>query len=102
MHQKVYSQRIPSSPWKERFGAILGDSLGFHEENPSLQEPEKVMNGTEANRLQEQGHCTPTHHTLQNAQRLLHNQPWFSPASLGYQLRRFFPRALKGPICANK
>lgn len=29
---------------KERFGAMLDDSLGLHGENPSLQEPEKVMN----------------------------------------------------------
>lgn len=59
----------------ERFGAILGESLGFHGENPNLQEPEKVMNGTEAERLQERGHCAPTHRTLQNARQLLQPPP---------------------------
>lgn len=42
---------------------MLEDSLGFHGVTASLQEPEKAMNGTEAGRLQERGHCPPTHHT---------------------------------------
>lgn len=49
-------------PTVERFGEILEYSSGLKGENPNLQEPKKVINGAEAERLKKRGLCP---HTLQ-------------------------------------